>query len=108
MIVSGSAGCHGAAVMMARAGLGGGALRSDCMALHRLSAAVLACGGVRVLRDPTRGGIATTLNEFVEGSALGVELEEDAHPRGRGGRDGLRPAWPGPALPARARGAFWP
>lgn len=80
VIVSGSAGCHGAAVMMARAGLGGGALRSDCMALHRLSAAVLACGGVRVLRDPTRGGVATTLNEFVEGSALGVELEEDAIP----------------------------
>lgn len=80
VIVSGSVGCHGAAVMMARAGLGGGSLRSDCMALHRLSAAVLACGGVHVLRDPTRGGVATTLNEFVEGSALGVELEEDAIP----------------------------
>ena len=35
---------------------------------------------VRVLRDPTRGGVATTLNEFIEGSALGIELEEGAIP----------------------------
>ena len=82
VIVSGSVGCHGAAVMMARAGLGGGALRSDCMTLHRLSAAVLACGGVHVLRDPTRGGMATTLNEFVERSPLCIELDEDAIPIG--------------------------
>ena len=80
VIVSGSVGCHGAAVMMARAGLGGGALRSDCMALHRLSAAVLACGGVHVLRDPTRGGAATTLCEFAESAALGIELDEAAIP----------------------------
>ncbi len=36
--------------------------------------------GVRVLRDPTRGGVATTLNEFVEGSGLCIELDEDALP----------------------------
>ena len=35
---------------------------------------------MRLLRDPTRGGVATTLNEFVEGTALGIELEEDAIP----------------------------
>ena len=35
---------------------------------------------MRVLRDPTRGGVATTLNEFVEGSALGIVLREDAIP----------------------------
>ncbi len=35
---------------------------------------------MRILRDPTRGGVATTLNEFVEGSALTIELEEDAIP----------------------------
>lgn len=33
-----------------------------------------------MLRDPTRGGVATTLNEFVEGGALGIELEEPAIP----------------------------
>jgi len=35
---------------------------------------------VRVLRDPTRGGLATTLNEFIEGGELGIELEEDKVP----------------------------
>ena len=56
-------------------------LLSDCRPLHQLSAAALEAGGVRILRDPTRGGVATTLNEFVEhGSALTIELEEDAIP----------------------------
>lgn len=77
VIVSGSVGCHGAAVMMARGEIPcEGPLYSDCMPLNQLSAAVLDAGGVRILRDPTRGGIATTLNEFVEGSSLTVELEE--------------------------------
>ena len=57
-----------------------GDLLSDCRPLHELSAAVLSAGGVRILRDPTRGGVATTLNEFVEGGALTVELDEDAIP----------------------------
>ena len=80
VIVSGAVGCHGAAVMMARGDLPcQGPLRSDCMPLHRLSAAVLqaGAGGVRLMRDPTRGGVATTLNEFVEGTPLSIELEED-------------------------------
>ena len=80
VIVSGTVGCHGAAVMMARGDLPcQGPLRSDCMPLHRLSAAVLqaGAGGVRLMRDPTRGGVATTLNEFVEGTPLSIELEED-------------------------------
>ena len=41
---------------------------------------MLNTGGVRVLRDPTRGGVATTLNEFVDGTSLSIELEEDALP----------------------------
>ena len=81
VLVSGSVGCHGAAVLAARSGLpGGGALRSDCRCLRDLSAAALDAGGVRILRDPTRGGVATTLNEFVEGGPLGIELEESAIP----------------------------
>ncbi len=81
VLVSGSVGCHGAAVLAARSGLpGGGALRSDCRCLRDLSAAALDAGGVRILRDPTRGGVATTLNEFVEGGPLGIELEESALP----------------------------
>ena len=81
VLVSGSVGCHGAAVLMARGEIPfAGELLSDCRPLHQLSAAALEAGGVRILRDPTRGGVATTLNEFVEGSALTIELEEDAIP----------------------------
>lgn len=81
VLVSGSVGCHGAAVMMARGNIPcEGTLLSDCRPLHELSAAALNAGGVRILRDSTRGGVATTLNEFVEGSPLCIELDEDAIP----------------------------
>lgn len=81
VLVSGSVGCHGAAVMMARGELPmEGALCSDCRPLHELSAAALAAGEVHLMRDPTRGGVATTLNEFVEGGSLCIDLEEAAIP----------------------------
>ena len=81
VLVSGSVGCHGAAVLMARGELScEGTLLSDCRPLHQLSTAALEAGGVRMLRDPTRGGVATTLNEFVEGTPLCIELEEEAIP----------------------------
>ncbi len=81
VLVSGTVGDHGTAVMLARSGMMQGELRSDCAALNGLTEAILASGAaVRVLRDPTRGGVATTLCEFVEGRALGIELEEDAVP----------------------------
>ncbi len=77
VILSGTMGDHGTAVMLSRSGLlEGGDLRSDCQPLNDLAAAVLNVGGVRVLRDPTRGGVATTLNEFVDGTPLSIELEE--------------------------------
>ncbi|MFR3250255.1 MAG: hydrogenase expression/formation protein HypE [Eisenbergiella sp.] len=81
ILLSGTPGCHGAAIMMARAGLSDSAsLRSDCAPLHLLSDAALSAGEIRILRDPTRGGVATTLNEFVEHSPLGIVLEEDQIP----------------------------
>ena len=80
VIVSGPIGNHGAAIMLARSGLLEAGIRSDCRPLHDLAQAALRCGGVRVLRDPTRGGVATTLNEFVEGGALSIELEEQSLP----------------------------
>ena len=81
VIVSGTVGDHGSAVMLARNGMMQGEIRSDCAPLNALADAVLSGGArVRVLRDPTRGGVATTLNEFVEGSGLGIEIEEDKIP----------------------------
>ena len=81
VLVSGTVGDHGTAVMLARSGMLQGSIRSDCAALNGLADTLLGgCGGVRVLRDPTRGGVATTLNEFVEGTALGIELAETAIP----------------------------
>ena len=77
VIVSGFVGDHGTAVMLARNQMMQGEIASDCAALNGLTEAILSTApGVRVLRDPTRGGVATTLNEFVEGTALGIELEE--------------------------------
>lgn len=81
VVVSGTVGDHGTAVMLARSAMMRGELKSDCSALNGLAAAVLeACPGIRVLRDPTRGGVATTLNEFIEGSELGIILDEQTIP----------------------------
>lgn len=81
VLVSGTVGDHGTAVMLARNGMMQGEIRSDCAPLNALAEAVLSCGTrVRVLRDPTRGGVATTLNEFVEGSGLGIEIGEEKIP----------------------------
>ena len=81
VLISGTAGDHGAAVMLARDALMEGEIRSDCAALNGLVRAVLESSAeVRVLRDPTRGGVATTLCEFAESAALGIELNETAIP----------------------------
>ena len=81
VLVSGTVGDHGTAVMLARSGMMQGELRSDCAALNGLCEAIFsASASVRVLRDPTRGGVATTLNEFIEGTGLGIVLEEEKIP----------------------------
>ena len=81
VLVSGTVGDHGTAVMLARSGMMQGDIRSDCAPLNALCKALLSSGAaVRVLRDPTRGGVATTLNEFVEGTAVGIELTEAGIP----------------------------
>lgn len=81
VIVSGTVGDHGTAVMLARSGMMQGEIRSDCAALNGLTEKMLASGArIRILRDPTRGGAATTLNEFIEGTRLGIELDEERIP----------------------------
>lgn len=85
VIVSGTVGDHGTAVMLARSGMMEAAeIQSDCMPLHKLAEAALNCGGVRVLRDPTRGGVATTLNEFVDNRGFSIALEETRVPVSEG------------------------
>lgn len=81
VLVSGTVGDHGIAVMAQREGLGlRTPLVSDCAPLNGLAQAVLACGGVRVMRDPTRGGLATTLVELAQAGGVGLEIEESAIP----------------------------
>lgn len=85
VIVSGNVGDHGIAVMAARNNMiGAGELVSDCAPLNALASELFTFGeDVRIMRDPTRGGLATTLNEFIERNKLCIELEEDKIPISR-------------------------
>jgi hydrogenase expression/formation protein HypE len=82
VLVSGDIGDHGTAIMSVREGLEfSTAILSDTAALHGLVEAMLATGAdIRCLRDPTRGGLATTLNEIAKQSKVGVMLQEKAIP----------------------------
>lgn len=81
VIVSGTVGDHGCAVLLARSGMMGGEIKSDCAPLNELVSTILSSSpNVRVLRDPTRGGVATTLNEFTEEREISIELEESLVP----------------------------
>jgi len=82
ILVSGTLGDHGMAIMAQRESLGfASAIQSDTAALHELVAALLQSGAdVRVLRDPTRGGLGTTLNEIAGQSGVGMMLQESAIP----------------------------
>jgi len=85
VILSGTIGDHGIAVLSAREDLGFETeLLSDVAPLNHLVAAMLAAGTLHVLRDPTRGGLATALNEIAEQSGVAIELDERLIP--------LRPA----------------
>jgi len=82
IILSGSMGDHGIAVMAAREGLPVDGLTSDSAPLWSLVEQMLeeAGEGIRVLRDPTRGGVATTLKEIAGQSGVTLQLEEDQLP----------------------------
>jgi len=82
VIVSGSIGDHGIAVMSQREGLRFSTpVPSDCAPLNGLVAAMLAaCRDIRCLRDPTRGGLGTTLNDFAAQSGVGIRIEETSVP----------------------------
>lgn len=82
VIISGNVGDHGIAVLSARGELGlETAVESDIAPLNGLIAAVLeAAPDTHVLRDPTRGGLATTLNEIAAQSKVGILLDEATIP----------------------------
>jgi hydrogenase expression/formation protein HypE len=82
VIVSGFLGDHEIAVLSQREGFGfQGNLESDCAPLNGLVGTMLdVCPSIRCLRDPTRGGLATTLNEIASRSRVGIILEEDKVP----------------------------
>ncbi len=82
VLVSGTIGDHGMAIMIARGELELEVdLESDTAPLHELVAALLdATGEVRCLRDPTRGGVATVLNELALTTEVGIVLDEAALP----------------------------
>jgi hydrogenase expression/formation protein HypE len=82
VLVSGSIGEHGMAILIARGDLELELdLHSDTAPLHELAGGLLAAtGAVRCLRDPTRGGLATVLNELAASAEVGIVLDEAALP----------------------------
>ena len=82
VILSGTIGDHGIAVLSQREGLGFSTqLESDCAPLGRLVAEMLAVNAdIHCLRDPTRGGLATTLNELAKQSKVSIRIEEEKIP----------------------------
>lgn len=82
VLINGTIGDHGMAIMCKREGLAfENEIMSDSSSLNGLVAEILeACPQIGVLRDPTRGGVATTLNEIAQQSKVGIQLQEDALP----------------------------
>ncbi len=79
VILSGTIGDHGIAVLSQREGLGFSTrLESDCAPLNGLVAEMMAASKrIHTMRDPTRGGLATTLNELASQSKVGIRIEEE-------------------------------
>ncbi|HXY71462.1 MAG TPA: hydrogenase expression/formation protein HypE [Actinomycetota bacterium] len=81
VLVSGPIGSHGVAVMSRRAGIEfDGTLRSDSAPLSGVARAMLGAGDLRAMRDATRGGVASVLNEIAEASGVGITTDESAFP----------------------------
>ena len=81
IIVSGTIGDHGIAVMSQREGLKfNSPIASDCAPLNHLVAKMIKAGDIHCLRDPTRGGLASTLSEFAAQSCVGIQFTESSLP----------------------------
>ena len=81
IVVSGTIGDHGIAIMAHREGFDfGGQIRSDVAPLWMLVERALAAGDIHAMKDPTRGGFANAINEMAKKSGVGVVIEEGALP----------------------------
>ena len=81
VIVSGPVGDHGITIWSTREGIDfAGCLKSDTAPLHALVEAMIESGDIHVLRDPTRGGLATSLCEIAASSSIGIEFDANAVP----------------------------
>jgi len=81
IIISGTIGDHGIAVLSSREGYGFETdVKSDVAPLNRLVKEMLKVGGVVKVKDPTRGGLANTLNEWSEKSRVGIVVHEESIP----------------------------
>ncbi|MDR3282653.1 MAG: hydrogenase expression/formation protein HypE [Candidatus Methanoplasma sp.] len=81
IIVSGYVGDHGVALLSFREGYGfDSEIKSDVAPLNRMIAEGLRAGGVVAMKDPTRGGLANTLNEWCSKSHVGMDVEQTAIP----------------------------
>nr|WP_312291255.1 hydrogenase expression/formation protein HypE [Clostridium chromiireducens] len=82
VIVNGTLGDHGITIMCERNGLGfDGDIKSDCASLNGLIESMLeVCPSIHVLRDATRGGVASVLNEIAEASNVSIRLREKSIP----------------------------
>ncbi|MBZ5639812.1 MAG: hydrogenase expression/formation protein HypE [Acidobacteriia bacterium] len=81
VLISGSLGDHGATIMASRHAMGGPGLRSDCAPLASLAEGLLSSGAdVRSMHDPTRGGVAVTLNEVAGRAGVSIVLDESCLP----------------------------
>ena len=101
VLINGPIAEHGIAIMSVREGLAfETALESDSAPLHDLVAALLAAAGeqVHVLRDPTRGGVSSSLNEIAVQARAGIRLDEAQDPHRRTGARRVRDPGAGPAL----------
>jgi hydrogenase expression/formation protein HypE len=81
VVLSGYIGDHGMAIMSQRENLEfEGRIESDTAPLHGLVASMLEAGEIHCMRDPTRGGVATTLNEIAARSRVGINIRENDLP----------------------------
>ena len=81
IIVSGYVGDHGVALLSSREGYGfDSEIKSDVAPLNKMIAEALKVGGIVAMKDPTRGGLANTLNEWCSKSNIGMDVEESLIP----------------------------